>query len=81
MRPLRDYPMDDADRQALKEYGAARRRGDREAASRALRKFKASPPILVQWKRLFGAAHVRENYNTTLADQELGPDWLDRDDI
>ena len=81
MKPLQDYPMDEEDRQALIEYGDARNRGDSEAATRAIRRFKASPPILVQWKRVFGADHVRKHYNTTLADQELGPDWLDRDDI
>ena len=81
MRPLRDYPLDDADRQALKECGAARRRGDLDAALLAMRKFKTSPPMLVQLKKFFGADHVRKKYNTTLADQELGPDWLDRDDI
>ena len=81
MRPLQDYPLDDDDRQALEEYDQARDRGDSEAASRAIRRFKTSPPMLVQLKRFHGADHVRKHYNTTLADQELGPDWLDRDDI
>ena len=80
MRPITDYPMDESDRQALMEYDDARARNDMAAAKVAMRKFKASPPTLRAMKRALGADHVREWFNTALADQEFGPDWLDQDD-
>ena len=80
MRSVTDYPVDESDRQALMDYGAARRKGDMAAAQAAMRRFKASPPTLAWVKELMGADHVRAWYDTTLADKEFGPDWLDRDD-
>ena len=40
MRPITDYPMDEADKQALCEYSDARDRGDTAAAQAAMRRFK-----------------------------------------
>ena len=79
MRPITDYPMDEADKQALCEYSNARDRGDTAAAQAAMRRFKASPPTLKWIKKLFGSDYVRQHHNTTLADREFGPGWLDRD--
>ena len=80
MRPLTDYPLDAEDRQAIIDYDEARERGDREAAREALGRLKFEPWSLLILKRRFGADFVRQGgYNTTLADQEFGPDWLDKD--
>lgn len=80
MRPITDYPMDEEDRQALSDYDEARNRDDMDAAFAAMRRFKASPPMLKALKKTLGADYVRRHHNTTLADKEFGPGWLDRDD-
>ena len=81
VRPVTDFPMDEEDINLYGEYGDALERGDHEAAHRAFAKIKLAPPTLLAIKRVEGAEVIRERgYNTTLADQEFGPDWLDRDD-
>ena len=81
MRPLTDYPLDAEDIQAIHDHGDAMDRGDREAARAAFRRLKIDPWTLWFLKKRRGADYIREaGYNTTLADQEFGPDWLDRED-
>ena len=82
MRPVTDFPMDEEDERALKDYAEACKRHDRKAAHRAMCRIKLSPPTLLMVKQVEGAEVIREaGYNTTLADKEFGPDWLDRDDL
>ena len=80
MLSLFDYPLDASDRQAIIDYGDARDRGDREAATRAIRKIKGDPVTLRVLKERLGADHIRRmGFNTELADKEFGAGWLDRD--
>ena len=81
MASHKDYPMDESDKQALRDRHAALLRGDHEAASAALRRVKGDPVTLKRLKDTYGADHIRQmGYNTELADKVLGPGWLDRDD-
>ena len=82
VRPITDFRMDEEDIKHFLACGDAMERGDDEAADRAIRKVKLSPPTLLATMRTMGVEAFRKaGYNTTLADQEFGPDWLDRDDI
>ena len=82
IRPVTDFPMDAEDKKYFIKSGELRRKGDHDGAHRALCKVKLSPPTLLAMKRTEGADMIRrEGYNTTLADKEFGPDWLDRDDL
>ena len=82
MRPVTDFPMDEEDERALRDYTEACERDDDAAAHRAICRIKLSPPTLMMVKEVEGAEAIREaGYNTTLADKEFGPDWLDRDDL
>ena len=81
MRPVTDFPMDAEDEKALDEFIEACDRHDHDGVRRAICKIKLSPPTLMMVKQVEGAEVIRRRgYNTTLADKEFGPDWLDRDD-
>ena len=81
MRPVTDFPMDAEDEKAFAEYADACGRHDHDAAHRAICKVKLSPPTLMMVKQVEGAEVIRKRgYNTTLADKEFGPGWLDRED-
>ena len=63
------------------EHIAAGRRGDRAAQERAFSQATLAPHVLKAIKRKHGADYIRERgLNTAWADEEYGPDWLDKDD-
>ncbi|MGI9323542.1 MAG: hypothetical protein ACR2PJ_08190 [Pseudomonadales bacterium] len=66
--------------QAARDFNAALKRGDREAAKKHFKKIRIVPHAVKATKEILGADYIRENYNTELADKEYGPGWLDRDD-
>lgn len=81
MASIKDYPLDESDRQALRDRCAALERGDDAAAAAALRRVKGDPITLRTLRDQFGADYIRrKGYNTELADKVLGPGWLDRND-
>ena len=58
----------------------AMRTGDEEAEARLWPKLRLPPHCLVALKKLHGADFIRNSYfNTERAEEEYGPDWLERD--
>ena len=57
-------------------------RRDEETAIKLQAKIKWPAWGLKAGKELFGADFIREQcFNTELADEKYGPDWLDREEI
>ena len=65
----------------MHEYVAAMEAGDEAAILDLRRRIKWPAWGLVAGKKLFGADFIRkEGYNTILADEMYGADWLDREE-
>lgn len=72
----------DEETKALRGILEALQNGDREAEAKLWPKIKISTHLLLVMKRIHGAEYIRNNgYNTENADRELGPGWLDDDNI
>lgn len=65
----------------VSEFGAARDAGDMDTAWAWLATAELPTPTLKLVKLWYGADHIRKwNFDTTNADRDLGPNWLEKPD-